>query len=82
MFVRTIYEDKNRQEQLVKASGLDWTIVRPAVLTDGSRTGKYRVLTDLSGVTAGKIARADVADFILDELKTNRFLRLTPLLTY
>jgi putative NADH-flavin reductase len=82
IFVRTIYEDKNRQEQLVTASGLDWTIVRPAVLTDASRTGKYRALTDLSGVTAGKIARADVADFILDELKTNRFLRQTPLLTY
>jgi putative NADH-flavin reductase len=82
IFLRTIYEDKNRQEQLVKASGLDWTIIRPAVLTDGPRTGKYRVLTDLSGVTAGKIARADVADFIIDELKTNRFLRLTPLLTY
>jgi putative NADH-flavin reductase len=82
IFLRTIYEDKNRQEQLVKASGLDWTIVRPAVLTDGSKTGKYRALTDLSGVTAGKIARADVADFILDELKTDQFLRQTPLLTY
>lgn len=82
IFLRTIYEDKNRQEQLVKASSLDWTIVRPAVLTNGSKTGKYRVFTDLSGVKAGKIARADVADFILDELKTNRFLRQTPLLTY
>ncbi len=82
LLLKTIYEDKNRQEALIKASDVDWTIVRPGFLTNGPRTGKYRVLTDLQGVTAGKISRADVAHFMLQELSTNRYLRQKPLVTY
>ncbi len=40
------YEDKSRQEQLIKESALDWTIVRPGVLTGGPATGRYQVLDD------------------------------------
>jgi len=82
LLLKTIYEDKDRQEALIKASDTDWTIVRPGFLTNGPRTGKYRVLTDLTGVTAGKISRADVAHFMLQELSTNIYLRKTPLVTY
>lgn len=81
LLLKTIYEDKDRQEALIQASDTDWTIVRPGFLTNGPRTGKYRVLTDLQGVTAGKISRADVAHFMLAELATNRYLRQTPLVT-
>jgi putative NADH-flavin reductase len=82
LFVRTIYEDKDRQEKIVRESGLDWVIVRPGFLTDGPRTGKYRALTNLEGVKAGKISRADVADFIVKEAAEMKFLGKTPLLTY
>jgi putative NADH-flavin reductase len=82
LLLKTIYEDKDRQEALIKASGTDWTIVRPGFLTNGPLTGNYRVLTDVSGVTAGKISRADVAHFLLAELSANRYLGQTPLLTY
>jgi putative NADH-flavin reductase len=44
--------------------------------------GTYRVLTDMTGVKAGKISRADVAHFILDQLDSPQYLRQTPLLTY
>lgn len=81
LLLKTIYEDKNRQEALIKASEVDWTIVRPGFLTNGPLTGKYRVLTDLRDVTAGKISRADVAHFILAELSMNRYLRQALLLT-
>jgi putative NADH-flavin reductase len=81
LLLKTIYEDKDRQEALIKASEVDWTIVRPGFLTNGPLTGKYRVLTDLRDVTAGKISRADVAHFILAELSTNRYLRQALLLT-
>ena len=80
--LRTIYADKDRQESLIKASLVDWTIVRPGFLTNGPFTERYRVLTDLSGVTAGKISRADVAHFMLKELQSKHYLRQTPLLTY
>jgi putative NADH-flavin reductase len=82
LLLKTIYEDKDRQEVLIRASDTDWTIVRPAFLTNGPLTGNYRVLIDLSGITAGKISRADVAHFMLTELSAKRYLRQTPLLTY
>ena len=82
IFLRTIYEDKDRQEKIVRESGLDWVIVRPGFLTNGPRTGKYRALTDLKNVKAGKIARADVADFILREATEMKYKGQTPLLTY
>jgi putative NADH-flavin reductase len=79
--LRTVYADKNRQESLIKASDVDWTIVRPGFLTNGPLTETYRVLTNLKGVTAGKISRADVAHFMLKELVSKQYLRQTPLLT-
>jgi len=82
LLLKTIYEDKNRQEALIRASDTDWTIIRPGFLTNGPLTGKYRVLTDLRGITAGKISRADVAHFMLEELAANRYLGQAPLLTY
>jgi putative NADH-flavin reductase len=82
LFVKTIYEDKDRQEAIVRESGLDWVIVRPGFLTNGPRTGEYRALTDLKGVKAGKISRADVADFILREAAEMKHKGQTPLLTY
>jgi len=56
--------------------------VRPGFLTTGPLTGNYRVLTDLRGVTASSISRADVAHFMLAELAANQYLKQTPLLTY
>ena len=56
-------------------------IVRPGFLTNGPLTEKYRVLTDLKGVKAGKISRADVAHFILKQLESMSHVGQTPLLT-
>ncbi|MGB3211222.1 MAG: SDR family oxidoreductase [Desulforhopalus sp.] len=82
LFLRSIYADKDIQEQYVKESGLDWVIVRPAGLTDGACTKKYRIVTDLDGVTSTRISRADVAHFIISELSEQKYTAKTPLLTY
>jgi putative NADH-flavin reductase len=82
LLLKTIYDDKDRQEALIRASDTDWTIVRPAFLTNGPLTGHYRVITDMSGISAGRISRADVAHFLLAELSANRYLGQAPLLTY
>jgi putative NADH-flavin reductase len=82
LLARSVYADKDRQEALIRAADVDWTIVRPGFLTNGPLTRRYRALTDLTGVRAGKISRADVAHFMLEELLANRYLRQTPLLTY
>ncbi len=65
LFLGRAYNDKDVQERLIKESGLDWTIVRPGILTKGARTGRYRVLVEPSQWRNGVISRADVADFIV-----------------
>lgn len=82
LLLRTMYEDKDRQEALLQSTDLQWVVVRPGFLTNGPLTGRYRAITNLQGVTAGKISRADVAHFMLGQLEKMTFLRQTPLLTY
>jgi putative NADH-flavin reductase len=82
LLLKTIHEDKDREEALIKASAVDWIIVRPGFLTNGPVTGEYRALTDLAGIKAGKISRADVAHFILGQLKSPEYFKQTPLITY
>ena len=82
LLLGTIYADKNRQESMIKASGATWMIVRPGFLTNGPRTGNYSVIDDLTNITAGKISRADVADFMLKELGNPSHFGKTPLLCY
>lgn len=82
LILKRIYDDKDRQEAEIRQSNLDWVIVRPGILTNDPAKGNYRVLTDLTGVTAGKISRADVADFVLQQLTDDRYLYQTPLICY
>ena len=72
-----IYRDKKAGEDIVKASGLDWTILHPVMLTTGPRTGTYRSgeRLDLRGIP--KVSRADVAHFALAQLEDKTFLRKT-----
>lgn len=82
VFLGRMYADKERQEQIILAEIARWIIVRPGFLNNGPRTGRYRALTDLSGIQGGRISRADVADFVLSQASSARFLRQTPLLIY
>jgi len=81
--LKQAYADHQQQEQIVRASGLDWTIVRPAAFTDGRSTGKYRhgFATD-DKTTQLKISRADVAEFLLRQLSDSRYLYQSPGLSY
>ena len=76
-----VYRDKTRQEQVVRTSGLAWVIVRPAMLTDGPATGKYRAVTQMAGLTASKISRADVAAFLLRQVASDEFVGKAPVIT-
>jgi uncharacterized protein YbjT (DUF2867 family) len=68
LLLKEVYKDKDRQEAVVRESGMQWTLIRPGALKNGPGNGKYRVLTDLNGITIGSIARADVAAYILAHL--------------
>ncbi len=69
LLLNEIYKDKTRQEEIIRQSGLDWTIFRPGALNNGPLKGVYREFTDLTGVTIGSISRADTAHCLLAHLE-------------
>lgn len=80
--LRKVYDDKNRQEALVRQSGLDWVLVRPSVLNDKASGPVVRAFTDLSGFHGGTIARADAARFALDQVNSDAWLHRSPLISW
>ncbi|MDH3253194.1 MAG: NAD(P)H-binding protein, partial [Ignavibacteria bacterium] len=73
------FRDKEKQERLIKESGLEWIIIRPGALNNGRKRGVYR-----HGPRVGhwlwtvRISRADVADFMLNHLDSTEYLQSTP----
>lgn len=63
--LRNIYADHEAQEAVVRASALDWTIVRAAILKDEPASGEY---TASNTRPAGHINRADLADFLVRQV--------------
>jgi putative NADH-flavin reductase len=80
--LRSTYEDKAREDEIIRASDLDWVVLRPAALTNGARTGQYRVDEHLRLGFGAKIARADVAEFMLKQLRDDTWVRKFPALSY
>ena len=76
LLLRPAYADHQLQEEIVANSGLNWTLVRPSAFTDGPATNKYRhgFSPSVKGL-ALKIARADVAGFMLRQLTDRTYLR-------
>ncbi len=72
------FVDQAAQERLLAASDVDYTIVRAPRLIDGPFTGTYRTLPDALPPGALSISRADVADFMLQQLTDPRFHRQGP----
>ena len=73
------FGDKCRQERLIAASGMEWVIVRPGRLIDGEKRGRYRHGRDAgSFLRTVRISRADVADFMLNQLTSDAYVRRAP----
>ena len=70
-----IFYDKVRQEKLIEESETDWVIVRPAVLTNSPGRGKYRHGRNVGNyLWTNRIARSDVADFMLKQLTDDDYI--------
>lgn len=81
--LRQVFMDHELQEELVRNSDLDWTIIRPSAFIDGPRTGHYRHnFPSTDHDISLKISRADVADFILKQLSDRSSLHQSPSLSY
>lgn len=68
-------KDKSAMEAEIKASALEWVILRPAILTDDPASGRVHVYSEDDGEKAHQISRADLAAFIVDQLSSNEHLR-------
>lgn len=74
-------EDARRHVEVIRESGLDWTVVRVPRLTDGPRTGQYRV--GYVGRESGtKVSRADVAEFMVAQVGDEAWIRRMPVVSY
>jgi putative NADH-flavin reductase len=80
LMLQRVYNDKDVAEDMVMKSNLDWTIVRPGLLTNKPATGRYKVLTEMKDWCGGLISRADVADFLIKHFDDPTLIGKTPLL--
>lgn len=70
---KPVYADMRLMENKLIHSNLNYTVVRAPKLTDGKKTGKYRVVTQQPLRKIPTISRSDLADYMLknvNELKT------------
>jgi len=76
--IKYAYADHDRQEKVLMDSELDWTIVRPVMLTD--KTDNFTILHNLDGKGKIKssITRLAVAHFMLDCIEKEKFIRQKP----
>lgn len=76
LILRPVFQDHELQEMLVRASGLDWTIVRPSAFTDEPASGRFRENfgPEVRNLDL-KIPRSDVAEFLKRQLSEARYLR-------
>ena len=80
LFLKHAFADKEIQETEIKASNLDWIIIRPGGLNNKPKTSKYR--HGLDKTITGNISRADVAEFMLKQINSDEYLRKTPAICY
>ncbi len=80
LLLARVYADKDIAEGLIANSGLDWTIARPGMLTNGAATAGYKALPDINDWRGGAISRADVADFLVKQVADRSMIGETPML--
>ena len=72
---RHVVGAKQREYDVFSAADIDWTALRPPLVTDGPPQG-YRL--DLRLKPGARVRRADVAAALVDQLTDSRFHRAAP----
>jgi putative NADH-flavin reductase len=75
--LRHTASDQRAMEKLIAQSELDWTILRPALLSDGALTGRYAVSPASAGIPASRagMSREDVAHMMLDTVEGEAYVK-------
>ena len=78
LLVRPAYNDVVATAQAIRASDRDWTIIRPPFLSNGRRTGQVSAGYLGDGITGTYLSRANAADFMLKQLRSDTYVRKAP----
>jgi putative NADH-flavin reductase len=71
-------EEARMQEDILHASPLEWTILRPPRLTNDSPKRPYTIGTHLRSQFTSTLSRANLARAALDELEARRYVHQAP----
>jgi len=80
---KNIYSDMQKWETILENSnGIDWTIVRPSRLLNGKEKGRYRIQLDHCPKGGTKINRGDLADFIVRQISSEKYVHQKVAIAY
>jgi putative NADH-flavin reductase len=82
LLLRDTLADHWRALNEIQKYSWEWMAVRPLRLTDGERTGQYRIALEGLPEDGTYISRADVADFMLKQVKNDEYVHTVPALAY
>jgi putative NADH-flavin reductase len=83
ILLRNVAADHEAKERIIRQSTLEWVIVRPPRLTNGTRRGSYRSGVDIRATSViPRISRADLAEFMLRQLSEDTYVREAPAVMY
>lgn len=81
LFFSSLLTDGTQHLELLRESGLDWTVVRAPRLVEEADRGTYTV--GYVGTTGGtKISRGDVMDFVLEVLTEGTHVKDAPFISW
>jgi putative NADH-flavin reductase len=75
------YSDIVGWSEAIRASGLDWTLARVLLLNDKPKTGNVRVGYPGRDKLGSDVSRADLANFMLGQVKDTKYIRQAPVIT-
>lgn len=75
LFLKDQYKDKTLMEDLITESSIKWEIIKPGMLSNGKLTKTYKILPRLQNkMKVGKISRANVAHFLINQAENPEML--------
>jgi uncharacterized protein YbjT (DUF2867 family) len=77
--IKAGFEDHNGVDALVRASDVDWTLVRAVALTDKPAAGPLRAAERGTDKPSRFVNRDDLAAFLVDTVEQNLWVHRTPL---
>ncbi|MBA7513159.1 hypothetical protein ES705_05169 [subsurface metagenome] len=79
--MRAVYEEIISVAETVRKSDLDWTILRLTTLNNNPKAGRVRVGYLGKGEVGLRISSADLAEFMLKQVKNTKYLQHSPVIS-